>query len=514
MKKTRLIILLALALYVVTLAVAWTITSAYAKSRTEKVLEQAEVVFGDTYEDIVDSILLHSSTEIINAVGGTLSALPFEAMQKLSRVHQLDEINLVNRDGICVASSVKGIPGFNLNNYEETREFMELFKGRSYLSQPFRMGKEKCAKVRKYFAVAFPDGSGLVQLGYDYDRLVKYVALVDRTQLLEWAVGRSGHYDLYDKWLAENREDNVYVRAFTFAEQRFVAVLPESEYFAQRNLTFAIIAPILAIVIIFVAFFVVWEDILRARDLKLARMIQMSSLASPEKFGCDKLGDIRFDAKSRPAREVGGDFYDFYMVDESHLAVVMADVSGKGISAALFMMKAKNEIANAIKSGDELPKAVELANARLCENNTAEMFVTAWIGIIDLKTSELEYVNAGHNRPFLRRANGLVEKVVGKGGMILGLFPEAQYVSEKITIAKGELLYLYTDGVTEAMNSHKEVFGEMRLVETLETAGDRLPITPAEVIAAVEKAIDDFVKTAAQSDDITALVITLKVFSH
>ena len=236
-------------------------------------------------------------------------------------------------------------------------------------------------------------------------------------------------------------------------------------------------------------------------ELNVATKIQASMLpcifpAFPEHTEFDIY------ATMQPAKEVGGDFYDFFLVDEKHLGFVMADVSGKGIPAALFMVIAKTLIKNHAQNGECPAQVLTSVNAQLCENNDATMFVTCWIGVLDIESGRLVYGNAGHNPPLIKRAGGSFEYLKMEPGFVLAGLPTIQYKQFELDLRRGDVIYLYTDGVTEAMNAGEELFGEQRLLDTLNSAGD---IEMNRLLPHVKAAIDSFVGTADQFDDITML---------
>lgn len=238
------------------------------------------------------------------------------------------------------------------------------------------------------------------------------------------------------------------------------------------------------------------------RELEFARQIQHSSLPSvfppyPE----HKEFDIY--ASMEAAKEVGGDFYDFYMVDEKHLTFIVADVSGKGIPGALFMMRAKALIKNLVESKRSIDEVFTIANQKLCENNEAEMFVTAWMGQLDLTTGVLEYVNAGHNPPIIRHSDGKAEYLRTKPNFILAGMDITRYKKHELQLIKGDKIFLYTDGVTEAANKDNVLYGEDRLQKLIALTDG----TSKEMCEALHRDIDDFVKDAEQSDDITMMCV-------
>ena len=236
-------------------------------------------------------------------------------------------------------------------------------------------------------------------------------------------------------------------------------------------------------------------------ELEFAKNIQTSALPSVfPPFPDRKEFDLY--AMMHTAKEVGGDFYDFFLVDPNHLALVIADVSGKGIPAALFMMKSKTIIKSLAESGKNPAEVLRLANETLCEGNSAEMFVTAWLGILDITTGIMTTANAGHEFPYIRRADGTFEVFKDKHGFVLGGMEGLRYKECTITFSPGDSLIVYTDGVTEATDAHSELFGMDRLESALNSEDD---IVPEHVITRLKRAIDEFQGEAPQFDDITML---------
>lgn len=209
-------------------------------------------------------------------------------------------------------------------------------------------------------------------------------------------------------------------------------------------------------------------------------------------------------ATMTPAKEVGGDFYDFFLVDDDHLAVVIADVSGKGVPAALFMVIAKTLIKDHTQSGKPPEEVFTEVNRQLCEANDENLFVTAWMGVLEISTGKLVYVNAGHNPPVIGRKNGETEFLRSRPGFVLAGLDFTKYRAGSLELMPGDLLYLYTDGVTEATNTAQELYGEERLKRTLDA---NVSAAPEEIFKAVKKDLDDFVADAPQFDDITMLAM-------
>lgn len=236
-------------------------------------------------------------------------------------------------------------------------------------------------------------------------------------------------------------------------------------------------------------------------ELAFAKAIQHSALPSVfPPYPNRKEFDIW--ACMHTAKEVGGDFYDFYFVDEQTLVFLIADVSGKGIPAAMFMMTAKTLLKSYAESGMDAAQVLTQANNKLCEGNDAGMFVTVWMGYLNTRTGEVTYANAGHNPPLVRHADGSVEFVRSRPGLVLAGMEGIRYRANSIQLEPGDMLYLYTDGVTEATNADNNLYGENRLLAILEhhTNGD-----VHAVCENVKADVDAFVGEAPQFDDITML---------
>ncbi len=238
-----------------------------------------------------------------------------------------------------------------------------------------------------------------------------------------------------------------------------------------------------------------------ASELNVATHIQTSMLPRIfPAFPAQKEFDVY--AVMNPAKEVGGDFYDFFMVDDDHLAIVVADVSGKGVPAALFMVIAKTLIKDHAQIGSSPDVVFTEVNRLLCETNDEGMFVTAWIGVLELSTGHLVYVNAGHNPPLLRRAGGGYDYLRARSGFVLAGMEGFRYRSNSLDMAPGDALFLYTDGVTEATDAESRLYGEERLLAVL---NKNKSCTPETLLPAVKADVDAFVGNAPQFDDITML---------
>jgi sigma-B regulation protein RsbU (phosphoserine phosphatase) len=210
-----------------------------------------------------------------------------------------------------------------------------------------------------------------------------------------------------------------------------------------------------------------------------------------------------------PAREVGGDFYDFFLVDDDHLALIIADVSGKGIPAAMFMAIVKSLLKNNVASsaGAAPSEIIATLNNRICPSNQSGMFVSVWLGILEISTGILTACNAGHEYPVLCRKGKSFEVIKDKHGLVMAAMEDVPYTDYKITMEPGDRLFVYTDGVVEATNSRTELFGMGRMIEALNRDPEACP---RELIEEVSATVDEFVGNAPQFDDITMLAVTYK----
>ena len=239
-------------------------------------------------------------------------------------------------------------------------------------------------------------------------------------------------------------------------------------------------------------------------ELRLAAAIQDAAL--PKTFTFPR-NDFEIYALMTPARQVGGDFYDFFFIGDRQLALVIADVSGKGVPASLFMMRAMTAIRNFARSGSSPARLLSKVNHTLCEGNDAEMFVTVWIGIIDLSTGEMKCANAGHEYPVLMRAGGSYELVRDKHGLVLAAMDNIPMREYEMKLEPGDRLFVYTDGVPEAINSAEEAYGTDRLVSRLNALRDK---PEQETLESVLQDIRNFAGEKEQFDDITMIGFTYR----
>ncbi|MCQ2413461.1 MAG: SpoIIE family protein phosphatase, partial [Clostridia bacterium] len=244
------------------------------------------------------------------------------------------------------------------------------------------------------------------------------------------------------------------------------------------------------------------------KELELAKNIQTSAI--PGTFPAyPKHRDFDIFALMNPAKEVGGDFYDFYLTKGDTMNFVIADVSGKGIPAAMFMMRAKTELKSLTEAELPLDAVFTDGNRALCEGNDAGMFVTAWQGSLDLLSGDLTFANAGHNPPLIRHADGKFEYLKTRPGFVLAGMDSVKYRTQQLKLTPGDTVFLYTDGVTEATNANNELYGEERLLTAINS---REFETVRELCTFIRGEIDGFVGDAPQFDDIT--MVALRYFGQ
>ena len=539
-----------------TFAVVWQ----NAAHKTEALLDYAATDLRDKVDEVVDAVLANVGTAIADHLGAARPMTVAE-MQRLAKDYNVDEINVIDRRGVIIGSNDPTAEGLDMSRFSgTTAEFMVLTNGVTRIfSQKFRRSESDHSVVRKYLGVAFPHGDGYIQVGYDERRLAKLFRQTFGGLLSKWRIGETGFYicadkaysrvavpvpghpEMFDMSLMEigmslfdiPKSENetfvqelfgrrCYCRHFIYARHRLYSILPAAEFYGPAMQSVMVAAAVLLIVF-FVFGYVIGhmtsqsrriselralEDERREKDLAMAKSIQANVL--PANFPPYPNLVDRFDIFARmiTAKEVGGDFYDFYFVGRGKLALVVADVSGKGVPAALFMMRAKATVQGLLKGGLDVCEAVAAANDRLAEANDANMFVTAWIGIIDIETGALEYVNAGHNPPLVKRADGSVAYLTEKSGPPLAAMAGVSYRKRSVVLGPCDAILLYTDGVTEALNPAQGLYGEDRFIGTLRGLVGS-PSTEA-VLQGVIDSIREFAAGAEQADDITLLGFKLR----
>lgn len=241
-------------------------------------------------------------------------------------------------------------------------------------------------------------------------------------------------------------------------------------------------------------------------ELSLATKIQFSLLPHDFPPFPDR-NEFDIYATMEPAKEVGGDFYDFFLIDDDHLGLVMADVSGKGIPAALFMMISKTILQSCAMLGKGAAETLNKTNEAICSNNQTEMFVTVWFGILEISTGKITCANAGHEYPVIKRADGDFELYKDKHGFVIGGMDGTKYKEYTLELKRGDKLFVYTDGVPEATDADNKMFGTDRMIDALNTVKDT---SAKEILAGVRSEVSAFVQDAEQFDDLTMLCLEYK----
>ncbi len=509
---------------------------AKAREQVEAQVEEAVAAVGRA----VDEMLFAVGKSIVLQYRRPAALLQREGKELLMR-QGLDEISVIDARGHAVFSTT-GDPDFDMASSPESAKFNCLLHGELTYAQPFRESVGCLVPaVRKYAGVAFPDAPGYLQLGYDELRLLRDLPYVLSNVVEQRHFGRGGYMMVVsdtgaigasgasaakpDDTLAgigvnvvatpgarKAFEGSFYgetcVAAWApYGRFKIFAVLPASAAHGGGMLgtlaillvtfaVFAFFASRLTGIVMQLQAFIAAEKDRTEKDMSMATTIQKSSL--PVAFPDN--GHFRIFALMDPAREVGGDFYDFTSFPDGRELFLIADVSGKGVPGALFMMKAKTTIRAAVAEAPDLASAVALANERLAAENEAEMFVTAWIGVLHPATGRVEFVNAGHNAPLVKRADGSVQWVQGPVSLVLAALPGAPYPVQELVLRKGDSLLLYTDGVTEATNPEKAFYGDERLEAVLAKAGPSF-------VSEIRADVDAFAAGAEQADDITMLAL-------
>lgn len=243
-------------------------------------------------------------------------------------------------------------------------------------------------------------------------------------------------------------------------------------------------------------------------ELEVATRIQAGCLENDfSEF--NRLDHVTLTAAMRPAKEVGGDFYDVFMIDDTHLCYLIADVSGKGVPAALFMSMAKIHIKNYATLGLPLTEVAGRANNNLCYKNEEGMFVTAFICVLDIVSGDVSFINAGHNLPYIKKGDGEFSMIQAKANLVLGMMEDIPYREQHVHLDPGDCMYMYTDGVTEALNPEQKLLGDAYLKEMLNRHGDEAADVESFVKAMYDE-VDEFAAGELQADDITMVYISRK----
>ena len=589
-----LLLALSLALVVATVFI-YILQTRMSENNTEQLLR---LNIEDVKQDIIDASdanILELSHTIADELNASKRDPTNDDLEWKRFKYGLSEINVIDENGIIVATTYPDFMNFDMRSGAQSGEFMVLLDEKTEYVQSYQPVSFDASISMKYAGVVLDKG-GFVQVGYDAKRFQRDIDQEVIGVTRNRHVGEGGSLIICDEnWkIVSDRHDvegqlletigltvdtdkiangerftaTVYgvpsYCMYQYSEGYYIiSVLPKSEAVLSRNVSVGV--TIAMMVVIFMALFGIIYYLLKRQivdnirkingslaeitggnldttvdvhsneefaslsddinttvnalkhhieeaaaridqELEFARSIQLSALNTVfPPYPHRKDFDIY--ARMDTAKEVGGDFYDFYLLNEDTLGILIADVSGKGIPAAMMMMQAKTLISSLANSGINVDEVFTRANDTLCEHNDANMFVTAWMGILNLRTGLMTYVNAGHNPPLMRRNDGQFAYLKSPAGFVLAGWEGFQYRRQELQLAPGDQLYLYTDGVTEATDLQESLFGEEKLLAALnEYEGNE----PQAMCDKVKQDVDRFVGEAPQFDDITMLSLTYK----
>ena len=583
------------------IVVAFIITVGFTSIvQTSRSLADTTELLKLSIEDVEEDIIDASDANLLELTQLAATAMPnaanatSEECTRLAAELDVAEINVVNGDGIIVASSEPDFIGFDMGSGEQSEAFLVLLprRGQTQFVQAYQPIAYDASIMRKYAGVAVV--GGFVQVGYDAKNFVDDLSTQVEASIKNRHVGQKGEFAVIDgtgqvisthgditaetdAQLAADAEKAGAGELFTtkFAGEecfalyeevegyRIIALLPSSEANASRDSSLLIVA--LMEVLVFAALFLVIHAVTKlvvvrgirrmtvqlneitngdldveidvrdatefvslSNDINLTVGALKTSLATVQ-ADLDMAAEIQANvlptitrvisarnefelfSSMEPAKEVGGDFYDFFMIDDDHLALVVADVSGKGVPAALFMMLSKTVIKMEALSNHDPAAVLQRANADLSEKNDDDMFTTAWLGVLEISTGKLTYADAGHEKLAYYHDGTWELPPKPNGAVALAAIPHEAFdkVPDKyrfrnhtMQLQPGDAIFQYSDGVTEATDANEELFGEERLIDALNGSPST---SPGKVLRFVRKQIAEFVKDAPQFDDITML---------
>ena len=512
----------------VTVAITWMVQSSLADRDAMKVINRVlDDVQGEIEECVNRKLVLAAM-----AARDRLSESPDQdakTLRFLADELRVDDVCIVDRNGILVASADPSEVGLDFKKGDgQAKEFLVLLDTESEFCQPIRPCSHD-GTLRKYVGVWLPKG-GFVQVGcrentlrvfaqssvagLTHNRHVSGVGTVVITTEHGLIISDAKGSGLEGSFL-QVPGDEAYVVKRSIEGFDVYAILPKAAAAVERNTLVGSSAVMTILALGFVAILVgivisrfVREQVEKRiqADLEMAKTIQCGCLPSIFPPFPEHVDRIDLYAQMRTAKEVGGDFYDFFAVGPGRIAIVIADVSGKGVPAAMFMMRAKTAIRSHFESGHDLAEAVGRVNDLLCEGNESSMFVTAWIGIVNLSDGAVEFVNAGHNPPLVKRGDKTTEWLKERSGPPLATMAGVPYRVRSARLSPGDTIFLYTDGVTEAMNLSGELWGELRFERDFASRSCDARGYCEQTLAA----IDAFAGEAPQADDITSLVMTVR----
>ena len=524
------LVLSVLAAFLLSMAFTWFLHSSLSERDAYKLIDS-------TFENVASEITGRVDERLVRQCMAVREQIEeghptdVASLQDLAREMGVTEISVADAKGDIIFSSEAGYlaaadkPAFNFTTAGgQAEDMMCLVTGpETEHCQPYRSNTAN-GEWRKFVGVWIAAG-GFVEIGCDGAslRALSRASLVDLFR--NWRVGGTGgivvttasgvilsDYEEPNRLgaLWDEPGDAFYWRRKDIEGFPTYVMVPKDSAAVQRDVLVGATAILNGAALVFVALLVgvVISSFVRqqmraqaAKELEMAKDIQLAALPNVFPPFPD---ETRFDiwASMEAAKEVGGDFYDFYFAGQDRVLFLVADVSGKGVPAAMFMMRAKTLIKSIAQTGKPLAHVFEEANDALCEGNSSNMFVTVWAGELNTRTGLVTYVNAGHNPPVVRRG-GKVEYLKSRPSLVLGAMSGVSYRVDELTLAPGDAVYLYTDGITEQPNATGELYGEERLLKTLAGSSTRGDAALGAVLADMHR----HGAGAEQADDCTQLLI-------
>ena len=525
------LVLSVLAAFLLSMAFTWFLHSRLSERDAYKLIDSTFESVEDEITDCVDERLVRQCMAVRERLDEGYPT-DLRSLQDLAREMGVTEISIADAKGDIVHASVPdylaspGKPAFNFRTAGgKAEDMMCLVDGfATQYCQPYRSNTANGA-WRKFVGVWMPTTGGFVEIGCDGAslRALSRASLVDLFS--NWRVGGTGgivvttmsglvlsDYEEPNREGAqwEEPDGSFYWKRKEIEGFPTYVMIPRDSAAVQRDVLVGATAVLNGAALVFVALLVgfVISSFVRnqiklqtAKELKMATDIQLAALPNVfPPFPDETSFDIW--ASMDTAKEVGGDFYDFYFTGSDRVLFLVADVSGKGVPAAMFMMRAKALIKSVAQTGKPIGQAFEEANDALCEGNTSNTFVTAWAGELNIRTGHVSYVNAGHNPPIVR-LGGKVEYLRSRPSLVLGAMAGARYRVNELQLEPGDEIYLYTDGIVEQHNAAGELYGDDRLLATVAGCDKRRDGLLSTVIADVRR----HAAGAEQADDCTQLVM-------
>ena len=525
------LVLSVLAAFLLSMAFTWFLHSRLSERDAYKLIDSTFESVEDEITDCVDERLVRQCMAVRERLDEGYPT-DLRSLQDLAREMGVTEISIADAKGDIVHASVPdylaspGKPAFNFRTAGgKAEDMMCLVDGfATQYCQPYRSNTANGA-WRKFVGVWMPTTGGFVEIGCDGAslRALSRASLVDLFS--NWRVGGTGgivvttmsglvlsDYEEPNREGAqwEEPDDSFYWKRKEIEGFPTYVMIPRDSAAVQRDVLVGATAVLNGAALVFVALLVgfVISSFVRnqiklqtAKELKMATDIQLAALPNVfPPFPDETSFDIW--ASMDTAKEVGGDFYDFYFTGSDRVLFLVADVSGKGVPAAMFMMRAKALIKSVAQTGKQIGQVFEEANDALCEGNSSNPFVTVWAGELNVRTGHVSYVNAGHNPPIVR-LGGKVEYLRSRPSLVLGAMAGARYRVNELQLEPGDEIYLYTDGIVEQHNAAGELFGDDRLLATVAGCDKRRD-------GLLSTVIDDVRRHAAgaeQADDCTQLVL-------